>query len=236
MKKKSRINKFRGKRVGLSILKALEVILKNVYYLIVGITYLIVKGYLKAEKLFLKGFKKFPVWLRRVIILTLLINTIITNNKGAEVVEKLVTNIEYEEIFIVKEVVIEPVVEECVLGEYECEIYDEAIEQGLTEEETMIAIAISKHETANYTSKLFKNKNNIGGLYNSSAKEFYSYNSVDEGVQAYVRNLKKGYFDKGLNTIEDIQKKYAPIDANNDPTGLNNNWVSGVSYFYNELA
>ena len=60
MKKKSRINKFRGKRVGLSILKVLEVILKNVYYLIVGIVSFIITIYLATERAFLKGFKKSP--------------------------------------------------------------------------------------------------------------------------------------------------------------------------------
>ena len=234
MKKRSRINKFRGKRVGLSILKVIEVILKNVYYLMVGIVYLIVKGYLMTERAFLKGFKKFPVWLKRTILLTILLNVFILSNKGAEVVEKIVTNIEVEEVYIIKEVVKEEA--KCVLGEYECVIYDEAIEQGLSKKEAMIAIAISKHETGNYTSKIFLNKNNIGGLYNGSTKSFYSYNSVDEGVEAYIQNLKKGYFDKGLNTIEKIQKKYAPINADNDPTGLNNEWVSGVTYFYNELV
>lgn len=41
--------------------------------------------------------------------------------------------------------------------------------------------------------------------------------------------------DKPAEIIEKIQSKYAPINANNDPTGLNNNWVSGVTYFYNQL-
>jgi hypothetical protein len=29
---------------------------------------------------------------------------------------------------------------------------------------------------------------------------------------------------------------YAPKGAANDPTGLNNNWLSGVNKFYSELA
>ena len=140
---------------------------------------------------------------------------------------------EIKEIYAVKELYVEPT--KCAYGVYECAIYDTAIESGLTVEQGKIAIAISKHETANYTSSLFKNNNNIGGLYNGNAGKFFSYTSVEDGIDAYVGNLKRGYFDKGLTTIETIQKKYAPINAINDPTGLNEHWVSGVTYYYNQL-
>ena len=42
-------------------------------------------------------------------------------------------------------------------------------------------------------------------------------------------NLKRLYIDQGLVSIADIQKKYAPVGATNDPTGLNNHWQNGVS-------
>lgn len=62
-----------------------------------------------------------------------------------------------------------------------------------------------------------------------------TFNSLEEGIDAMASNLKRLYFDQGLDTIEKIQKKYAPIGASNDPTGLNNHWVNGVTKYYNML-
>lgn len=63
-------------------------------------------------------------------------------------------------------------------------------------------------------------------------KGLQSFSSIDAGIDAMASNLKRLYFDQGLNTIEKIQKKYAPNGAANDPTGLNQHWVGGVSKYY----
>lgn len=231
---KTRENKFRGKRVGSLITLIAKEVVKSIYYLIVSIIYLILKCYVEFEKAFLKIWGMLPNWFKRLAIWLMIINIFALNKKPAEVIEKLITNTETKEVYVLQETYIEK--EVCNYGIYECAVYEEAIKQGLNEEQSKIAVAITKHETGSYTSSLFKNSNNIGGLYNSSAKKFFSYRSVEDGISAYVRNLKAGYFDKGLDTIEKIQKKYAPVNAANDPTGLNYNWVSGVTYFYNELA
>lgn len=231
---KTRTNKFRGKRVWLVLIRLFKGIIKSIYYILIGLLYILLKTYTEFEKAYLKVWKMLPKWFRRLAIWLMIINIFALNNKPAEIIEKLITNTETKEVYVLQETYIEK--EKCNYGLYECAIYDEAIEQGMTKEQSKVAIAISKHETGSYTSSLFKNSNNIGGLYNSSAKKFYSYKSVEDGIEAYVKNLKKGYFDKGLDTIEKIQKKYAPLNADNDPTGLNNNWVNGVTYFYNELV
>ncbi|MNN97289.1 hypothetical protein D3C81_2164300 [compost metagenome] len=62
-----------------------------------------------------------------------------------------------------------------------------------------------------------------------------SFSSLEEGIDKMASNLKRNYFDQGLTTIEQIQKKYAPNGAANDPTNLNSYWVSGVSKYYNAL-
>ena len=49
----------------------------------------------------------------------------------------------------------------------------------------------------------------------------------------FVRILKTYYFEKGLNTIEEIGAKYCPVGAANDPNGLNKYWVGGVTNVYN---
>ena len=122
---KTRTNKFRGKRIWLFIEKLFKGVLKSVYYFIVGITYLIVKGYITLEKALLKGFKKFPLWLKRIIMWVLIINVFTLSNKGADVIEKIVTNIEVEEVYIIKEVVKEET--KCSLGVYECAIYNQSM-------------------------------------------------------------------------------------------------------------
>lgn len=96
-----------------------------------------------------------------------------------------------------------------------------------------LAVAISMHETGKYTSKAFKELNNVGGMMcNSGLRE---YTTLEEGIEAFVSNLKYNYIDEGLDTIEKIQPKYCPIGAKNDPNGLNKYWVSGVTKYYNEL-
>ena len=123
---------------------------------------------------------------------------------------------------------------ECSLDEISCKIKKYADNYGL---DYKLAIAISKHETGSYTSIAFKEKNNVGGMmyWNGTKSTLKSFNTLDEGIEAFVKNLKINYIDLGLNTIETIQKKYAPINAGNDPKGLNKYWVSGVSRYYEEL-
>lgn len=196
--------------------------------------YIVKETYTAFEKSFLKVWGKFPKWLIRVIVWTTIVNIMVLNDKAPEVIEKIKSVTEIKEVYAIKEIMVEP--KKCEWGIYECAIYDKALEYGLNEEQSKIAVAITKHETGNYTSTLFKDSNNIGGLYNSTAKKFFKYSNIEEGIDAYINNLKKGYFDKGLDTIEKIQKKYCPIGAENDPTGLNANWTSGVTYYYNQLV
>lgn len=134
---------------------------------------------------------------------------------------------EVEEEYVLEEV--------CYLDEVSCKIKKVADEYEIN---WIMAVAISKHETGEYTSYAFKTLNNVGGMmyWNGTKSALKSFNSLDEGIDAYVSNLKRNYFDMGLDTIEEIQQKYAPIGAANDPNGLNNYWVKGVSNYYRSLA
>lgn len=60
--------------------------------------------------------------------------------------------------------------------------------------------------------------------------------TLDEGIEAYISNLKNNYYNEGRTTIETIQLKYAPIGAKNDPNDLNSNWIPGVTRHYKELG
>lgn len=89
--------------------------------------------------------------------------------------------------------------------------------------------SVAMHETGNGTSNAIKSKNNVGGMMGKNG--LMSFSSIGSGISAMASNLKRLYIDQGLYTVSDIQKKYAPEGASNDPTGLNSFWTSGVSNY-----
>lgn len=97
-----------------------------------------------------------------------------------------------------------------------------------------LAMAIAMWETGNGSSKMLREKNNVGGMYDSRNKTFFRFDSVEQGIESMIRNLHKNYTSQGLKTIAAIQKKYAPSGAGNDPNGLNNHWTKGVTSMYNK--
>lgn len=145
-----------------------------------------------------------------------------------------------EEIKVVEETKVETIVETekketCNLSnKTACKVYLRGLELGLTKEQSLIATAISVHETGWFKSTLYKNKNNFGGI--TAKKGFASYSTNEEGLDAFLTLLKKYYFGKGLNTIEKIGAKYCPVGAKNDPKGLNKNWVRVVTSLYNQFT
>lgn len=128
---------------------------------------------------------------------------------------------------------IEELSNDCTLDEVSCKIKKVAQDYGV---DWRLAVAISMHETWDYTSYIFKHQNNVGGMWNGMKGEFYSYDTLDNGIDAYISNLKTNYYDEGRTTIETIQPKYAPIGAKNDPNDLNSNWIPGVTRRYKELG
>lgn len=136
---------------------------------------------------------------------------------------------------------VEEVVDKCMMDYTSCKIKEVAIREGIND--WKIPVAIARHECGykdnQYLSNAFKNKNNVGGMmyYDTTTKSSYlmAFDTIDAGVEAFVSNLKRNYFNMGLDTIEKIQPKYAPVNAANDPYGLNEFWVSGVKSFYNDI-
>ncbi len=231
--------------------KLLKELLKSVIALIVAIAYLLFLLFKTINKLVVKAFKKLPTYLKVALIYTLVIgnlpNLIATYNiikninfDKVEIVENLQTSVvaivetkneETEKVEIVEEKVETTT---CNLqSEIECQIYNKAIASEMTHEQAILLVAISKHETGNWTSYNFKTKNNLGGLWNGKQGTFYSYESLESGIEAFVNLLKNRYFGKGLNTIEEIGSVYCPVGAANDPNGLNKNWVPRVTEYYN---
>ena len=136
---------------------------------------------------------------------------------------------------------VEEVVDKCMMDYTSCKIKEVAIREGITD--WKIPVAIARHECGykdnQYLSNAFKNKNNVGGMmyYDTTTKSSYlmTFDTIDSGVEAFVSNLKRNYFNLGLDTIEKIQPKYAPLNTENDPYGLNEFWIIGVRAFYNDI-
>lgn len=74
-----------------------------------------------------------------------------------------------------------------------------------------IPLAIAKLETGNFTSDAYKRFNNVGGL--STEETPIRYDSLESGVDAFVGNLAQNYFNQGLTTVEQISRKYCPVNA-----------------------
>lgn len=246
------MKKIRKTKKKLTFKRLVKILLRNTIYLLVAIAYLVFLLFKTINKLVVKAFKKLPRYLQIALIYTLIIGnlpnllaiyntisnleintkTLATNVSEIALIEK-VENIENVEIVETTEIV-EETKNTCQLStEIECQIYNKAIEKELTHEQAILLVAISKHETGNWTSYNFKNKNNLGGLYNGSKGTFYSYESLESGIEAFVNLLKNRYFGKGLNTIEEIGNVYCPVGASNDPNGLNQHWIPKVSQYYN---
>ncbi|MCM3569596.1 glucosaminidase domain-containing protein [Neobacillus mesonae] len=94
--------------------------------------------------------------------------------------------------------------------------------------------SIAQHETGNGKSRAAHEKNNIAGMMGINGLK--SYASVEESIMDMARNISKNYLGSGLTSIAKIGAKYAPIGASNDPTGLNNHWVTGVTKYFNRFS
>ncbi len=81
-------------------------------------------------------------------------------------------------------------------------------------------------------SELFNESNNPAGLRDPENPEgFWSFDTSEEGIIETCLEIRK-YNRNGLCTIEDISKTYCPIGDRQDVNGLNENWVSNVTYNY----
>lgn len=227
------------------ILKMLMLLVKALFMIgksIVKIIYLIIKF---IDNLMAKLFMKLPRLLRVGVVYSLIglaiLNFVNVPSKSVsaktETTEKVAIATENLPVETTEKPVVEEKVENTTCkfdNENACKIYDKAIEKGLTEKQSLLVVAISTHETGYWTSKAFTENHNFGGIMTS--KGLKSYSTYEEGLDHFVSVLKNYYFDKGLTTIEQIGAKYCPVGAENDPKGLNVNWVPSVTSIYNSYT
>ncbi|MBN1921596.1 MAG: glucosaminidase domain-containing protein [Anaerolineae bacterium] len=59
-----------------------------------------------------------------------------------------------------------------------------------------------------------------------------TYDTLAEAIDHASRSIDR----YGVSSIAEIGAKWAPVGASNDPTGLNNNWVKNVTWWYGQLG
>ncbi len=72
-------------------------------------------------------------------------------------------------------------------------------------------------------SYLVKHCNNVGGMKGKGCGAYAKFTTLEEGINAFITNLSKNYYKKGLNTPELINKRYAS----------NPNWYKNVYHYMN---
>lgn len=97
--------------------------------------------------------------------------------------------------------------------------------------------AVIAHETGRGTSNAIQNYNNPAGIMDPQTKwtKLKKFKSLDAGLLYSARNLKRR-LDQVGGSLEKLADIYAPKGAENDPSGLNSNWLAGVNKFYGEFV
>ena len=95
--------------------------------------------------------------------------------------------------------------------------------------------SISIHETGNGTSKILREKNNVAGLMKNGIT-FRSYKSIDDSIFWFANLLEDYYIAGGRNDLESIGRKFCPVGAKNDPTGLNQHWIPNIEKIYERMT
>lgn len=99
-----------------------------------------------------------------------------------------------------------------------------------------LTASIAMLETGRGTSKVLRKFNNASGAWDPKTRTHKSYSDIRDSIYDQARFLKTGYIDKGLTTIQDIGRKYAPPGASNDPNGTNSQWPQNVASLYSQAT
>ena len=93
-----------------------------------------------------------------------------------------------------------------------------------------LALAISSYETGWGSSSLAVSCNNVGGMVagqtTCSTSRFAKFYSLEEGIEAHIRNIYNMYYAYGMTTPYEMQYRYA---------GGSTTWAGRVTWFYNYI-
>ncbi len=95
------------------------------------------------------------------------------------------------------------------------------------------SVNIDRLATAIYNAEGGSNTRHPYGIlakYKHTTPRQACINTIKSGLKRYSTYKGKDDF------IVFLSKTYCPIEASNDPTGLNKNWVKNVKYFYNKAV
>lgn len=65
--------------------------------------------------------------------------------------------------------------------------------------------------------------------------DWQKFLSIEDSIRFKAIYLKQYYVENGNETIGEIQTVYAPSEADNDATGLNNHWVENIVSIMNDV-
>ena len=98
------------------------------------------------------------------------------------------------------------------------------------------AAAIACHESTDTTYQpAIEAHNYFGYMVGPQSSVFKHFDSLEEGLTAGISNISRNYLHIGLN-YRQIQQKYCPVGAANDPNGLNSAWYEGVRTKYRNIT
>ena len=98
-----------------------------------------------------------------------------------------------------------------------------------------VLVGICVNESGAGKSKLARKQNNVGGVRISGSYNFRSFSSVEECIDYMGSFLKKGYLDRGLLQLYQINARYCPASDPTDKTGGNSRWARAVNKFSNDV-
>lgn len=112
-------------------------------------------------------------------------------------------------------------------------IVQTALDNGVNPE---LFAAIIAHETGRGTSNAVQNYNNPAGIMDPKTKwtKLKKFETIEDGLNYSAKNLKRR-LDQVGGDFNRLANVYAPINADNDPSGLNKNWSLGVKKFMDGL-
>lgn len=91
-----------------------------------------------------------------------------------------------------------------------------------------LIVAIAQQES-NLCKKIPEGTHNCWG-YGIHSKGTLGFDSYDLALKSFAAYLKRVYYDKGLYSVEEIERKYNPTSAKS--TG---SWAHGVNQFMNQI-
>lgn len=151
-------------------------------------------------------------------------------------------NVEYLEKFDLESSLQQSPFDESVFRQlilFHCHAFSDKAEKILSEAKKneispVIFAAIMIYESAWGTSKGIIEKNNPAGLMGDQG--LITYRTLDEGIEATGRTLRNLIIDQQLDTVEKLGATYCPVNAENDPMGLNHYWVPMIKQLMSQLG